>query len=394
MTRKQTADRVMATLAVLFVLSIVLTAIVGESVWLLLLQAMLEGALVGSVADWFAVKALFDAPLGIRFHTRLVPRNRGKLLRAIADGVEEQVLSRTVIRSCVSETMLVKQILEAVDSYGVARILEGVWDRFRQGEVGERAVQTLLRRERVCSLMRPADEDVSRSISGKLLTMGSRVAKSEAFRAQVEAWLDRLVEEKSDGMLAKLFVAFGAASGAIDTKEASYMVSRKLGARLLRASQENDDVLHLWLTKQVRAAANRLDEMQVMQELTEGSQLKELTLDLTGKILTALCREGKDVFLEEGEKCYRALTSDERFLTETEAKLRWAIYRFVQVRGYLIGEAVERTLDGYSEKELRDFIEAKVGDDLMWIRLNGAVLGGILGLTIFVMLYRCGIVLC
>jgi uncharacterized membrane-anchored protein YjiN (DUF445 family) len=69
------------------------------------------------------------------------------------------------------------------------------------------------------------------------------------------------------------------------------------------------------------------------------------------------------------------------------------LYRFIEMRRDLIGEAISRTLCAYSEDEMRASIEEKVGDDLEWIRLNGAVLGGILGLVLFIVLYAGGIVL-
>lgn len=394
MTMKRTADRVLLVLAGLFVVSLVSVRALGEPLWLLAVQALLEGALVGSIADWFAVKALFDAPLGIRFHTRLVPRNRASLLRAIADGVQNKVLAGRVIRSQVAETMLVQRMIAMIDSYGKERILAQIWDDYVEDVIcGAWRADALMKRGKEYTLTSLLDEERASAISGRLLAMGSRMAESERFCTQVESYLDKLVEARAGGTLAKLFVFLGAASGAIDTQDASRAVSRAVSAYLARASEQKEDALRLRLTEEMRAVARRLDDVQLVRSILDGSQVQDQAEKILASLQAVVRSDGKDVFIREGVKCYRALIADERFCTELEAKLRWMLYRFVDARGYLIGQAIERTLDRYSEDEMRDFVESRVGDDLQWIRLNGAILGGILGLALFVILYLCGVVL-
>lgn len=394
MTMKRTADRVLLVLAGLFVVSLVSVRALGEPLWLLAVQALLEGALVGSIADWFAAKALFDAPLGIRFHTRLVPRNRVSLLRAIADGVQNKVLAGRVIRSQVAEMMLVRTMIATIDSYGKERILAQIWDRYAEDAIcGVWRTDALMKRGKEYTLTSLLDEERAFAISGRLLAMGSRLAESERFCTQVETYLDKLVEARAGGTLAKLFVFLGAASGAIDTQDASRAVSRAVSAYLARASEEKEDAIRLHLTDEVRAVARRLDDVQLVRSILDEPWVQEQAEKILASIQAVVRSDGKEIFIREGVKCYRALIADERFCTELEAKLRWMIYRFVDARGYLIGQAIERTLARYSENEMRDFVESRVGDDLQWIRLNGAILGGILGLALFVILYLCGIVL-
>lgn len=394
MTMKRTADRVLLVLAGLFVVSLVSVRALGEPLWLLAVQALLEGALVGSIADWFAVKALFDAPLGIRFHTRLVPRNRASLLRAIADGVQNKVLAGRVIRSQVAETMLIQRMIAMIDSYGKERVLSQMWDDYVEDVIcGAWRADALMKRGKEYTLTFLLDEERASAISGRLLAMGSRLAESERFCTQVESYLDKLVEERAGGTLAKLFVFLGAASGAIDTQDASRAVSRAVSAYLARASEQKEDALRLRLTEEVRAVAHRLDDVQLVRSILDESRVQDQAEKILASLQAVVRSDGKDVFIREGVKCYRALIADERFCTELEAKLRWMLYRFVDARGYLIGQAIERTLDRYSEDEMRDFVESRVGDDLQWIRLNGAILGGILGLALFVILYLCGVVL-
>lgn len=394
MTMKRTADCTLAGIAVLFVLSLGLMRAVGEPVWLLAVQAMLEGAFVGGVADWFAVKALFDAPLGIRFHTRLIPRKRAALVRAIADGVQNQVLSKRVIRSQVSETMFVKRMLDGVASYGVERILDKAWYAY----VGDasyrmRGAMYLLRKAESVKLADMVRDTTACAVSGRLLAWAMQMAQSRTFGEQVKLHLDKLVEEKSGGMMAKLFLFLGTASGAIDTMAGAEAIVRAVSSRLQRASEREDDELRVWLTQEVRAVVRRLDDDGAVPSMLGCDSVRAWLTKMMTAVMQAGEEEAHAVFLREGAFCYRVLTSDEKLLIALEAKLRWMVYRFVETRGYLIGEAVERTLASYGEDEMRDFIEEKVGDNLQWIRINGAVLGGMLGLVAFGILYAGGIVL-
>src|SRR5688572_22263957 len=66
--------------------------------WGGLVAAFGEAALVGGLADWFAVRALFAHPFGIPFpHTALIPRNRVRIVREIRQLVEKEWLPQTLL---------------------------------------------------------------------------------------------------------------------------------------------------------------------------------------------------------------------------------------------------------------------------------------------------------
>ena len=395
MTMRKTADTVLITLAVLFVLSLVLMRIVGDPVWLLAVQAMLEGALVGSIADWFAVRALFGAPLGITFHTRLVPRNRDRLIRAIADGVQNRILTRTVIRSHLTKRVLTTMLIEKAESYGIERGLAKVWDsQVRPNVSGEKTAETLLAKLDKAEMPSVLGAETAQTVSEAVLTWAAAKAETESFRQTVEEYLEQFVAEKtaSAGALGALFGFFAKASGTVDTHEASVTLSRAV-ADYLRGASEDGHMTKLWLTAEVRTILARIDEKAVM-----GAYLADDTVRAElGRIVCTAVNSGepqmKALFVAEGVRLWQVLKQDEAFVTELEAKLRLMLYRFIEMRRDLIGAAISRTLSAYSEDEMRASIEEKVGDDLEWIRLNGAVLGGVLGLALFGVLYACGIVL-
>jgi len=68
------------------------------------LTAFTEAAMVGAIADWFAVVALFHHPLGLRLpHTAVIPRNKGRIAEGVADFIESNFLSPEAIVARIAE---------------------------------------------------------------------------------------------------------------------------------------------------------------------------------------------------------------------------------------------------------------------------------------------------
>ena len=396
MTMRRRADLVLISLAAAFAASLALMCAVGEPVWLLLVQAVLEGALVGSAADWFAVRALFEAPLGYTKHTRLVPKNRARLLRAIADGVQKQVLPRSVIRSRMAEARLVPFFIETAENYGIERALDKLWSRYVSAQgIGEKGADYLLARADRLTVSSILSETMVSRLSGQVLAWASEKVRSEAVRGWIEQQLEKVIDEKADeaGVLGKLFAFFGKASGTVDAHAASVAVVRAVAKELQSAAADEHHTLRVWLSSEFCKVLGRLDEKDIVRTVLAYPRLGTLLREAVDCAARDGEAAGRRFFLSEGRRCWDILTANAALKTEIEAKLHWAIYRFVETRGYLIGEVIERTLERYSEDEMRVFIEEKVGDDLEWIRMNGAILGGILGLVFFLVMYGLGITL-
>jgi uncharacterized membrane-anchored protein YjiN (DUF445 family) len=91
------ATLLLAAMAVLFIS----TALVAEpGFWILLIRATAEAALVGGLADWFAVTALFRQPLGLPIpHTAILPRNKDRIGEGLALFIERNFLSPDILRA-------------------------------------------------------------------------------------------------------------------------------------------------------------------------------------------------------------------------------------------------------------------------------------------------------
>jgi uncharacterized membrane-anchored protein YjiN (DUF445 family) len=83
-----------------------------------LLFAAFEAALVGALADWFAVVALFRHPMGLTFipHTAIIPNNRGRIVEGIVTIVEKDWMSLDFIRDKILNYQLVDNIASALET--------------------------------------------------------------------------------------------------------------------------------------------------------------------------------------------------------------------------------------------------------------------------------------
>ncbi|HET9077115.1 MAG TPA: DUF445 family protein, partial [Acidimicrobiales bacterium] len=93
-TRRR-ATGLLVAVTVVFALS---TAFAGRASWLVWVQATAVASMVGGLADWFAVTALFRHPLGLPIpHTAIIPAKKDRLGRTIGNFVQRNFLTREVI---------------------------------------------------------------------------------------------------------------------------------------------------------------------------------------------------------------------------------------------------------------------------------------------------------
>lgn len=96
MKTKYAAGTSLAIMAGGFILTTIFTSEQHNA--LSLLQGGFEAGLVGGIADWFAVTALFRHPLGLRIpHTNLIIRNKDKMVNALVSALENELLNKESI---------------------------------------------------------------------------------------------------------------------------------------------------------------------------------------------------------------------------------------------------------------------------------------------------------
>ncbi len=111
MSIKQKTHRLATISLAVMGIGFIATIPLQKSFWGALLQGGFEAGLVGGLADWFAVTALFRHPLGVPIpHTALLPKNRNKITAAIISMLENDWLTKESIRQKIDDIPLMEKL--------------------------------------------------------------------------------------------------------------------------------------------------------------------------------------------------------------------------------------------------------------------------------------------
>jgi uncharacterized membrane-anchored protein YjiN (DUF445 family) len=383
--------------------------------WLEVVAAGFEAAVVGGLADWFAVTALFRHPLGIPIpHTAIIPHRREKIIASIVSMVQNEWLSPDVIGARLTRIAPSALLLEWLQDPGHVERLGGpVRDLLRAlaRTLGEAEVHAFLERTIRHQLRDlPSDRTVARwltaavdsedaaavvqSVSLSLANLADRPSTA----AELQWWIERSAEKlrESGKRVVPFFLRRPVVQRKIVDAACAYASSE-----LRLAAQDADHPLRRAALAAIRRFAQRLadgDEQasaqlaRVRDALFESMELGPIVADALARLRDQLDRELADPhgtlsrFLDRQmrEGIVRLLSDPARRDT-FDAWVRATAIDLLERHHDQIGLTVRENLEALETGQLVQQIEDRVGNDLQFIRLNGAVVGGLIGLLLAVL---------
>ncbi|MGJ3230311.1 MAG: DUF445 domain-containing protein [Oceanicaulis sp.] len=362
-------------------------------------RAFAEAGLIGGLADWFAVTALFRRPLGLPIpHTAVIPNNQQRIADAVGRFIAENFL----------DPNLVESRLEGADAG--RRIGEMLADPAQARAVARGLVQAapdivaLVDDEAVATFWR---EQIGRQASGARVgpAMGSVL---EAFTAGdkhqilIDAALNegfRLLEENEE----RLRAAVRAQSGALlrftrMDKRVSDAVIAAVEELLHEAANDRAHPLRLRATEAARGFAGALREDAEMQARVERIMADTLTHPAVSDFTEQGWREAKQALLDDTARgddsrlaealarglmsLGKAILNDEVSRAAFNARLTPLLVHLAERHGAEVARLISETIAGWDAATVVEKIEAGVGRDLQYIRLNGTLIGGLIGVVI------------
>jgi uncharacterized membrane-anchored protein YjiN (DUF445 family) len=389
--------RTFATSLLVLMLLIFIATSVGlkQWPWLAYVRAFAEAGMIGACADWFAVVALFRHPLGIPIpHTAIVANSKERIGIAIGRFTANNFLSPRVL----AERMRDVDIL----GWAARWILRGD----NAGNIAQRATSSLnqalsaLPREDLNAFLSsgvrggiesiPASAFASKVLSllwahgemqalaEKLLDYASAALSNnrETIRAKVSKRTSRLIPKWIDGMVAdkiidgvsrileemrepnhpwrvEMTTTVEQLIGDLATKPEMIEKGEELKAKLLATPAVTGQIDALWVTIE-----NRLEASETQAQLTR--MIERLLINIGNRI-----------------------QDDERLRTGINRWLRVAVLRTVAPRRTEIADFIRNVVENWDTDTLTERIELTVGRDLQYIRINGTIVGGLVGLIIF-----------
>ena len=405
---KRPRQRRLALIVLLAAVALAVAAIpVRATWWGGWILAVAEAGIVGGLADWFAVTALFRRPLGLPIpHTAIIPANWELMAERVGVMVGGRVLTREYVR-------------DEIARFDLAALLARGAERLRPADL-ESAVR---------AVARWAEGEVSPAAAGDLAGWLTRLARAHPIApllataveiARKQGWDQRLIEATAEALIDALGRPdFRAAVGDIvDDVVAGYRAQLSLYPRLLvglastfglidrerlvsalhdalkRIAADPDDPLRVRLTETLAALPGRLRTDPTLaarleaakEELLESPALARLVEDVAGGLRRTLAADLEGESSEVVAWIAARLERARRSLAE-DAALRQDLDRWLKAR---IGEAsdryhdriarfIERGVHALGPEGAVRLIEDHAGDDLQYIRVNGTVVGGLAG---------------
>jgi uncharacterized membrane-anchored protein YjiN (DUF445 family) len=375
-----------------------------------ILQSGFEAGLVGGLADWFAVTALFRHPLGIPIpHTALLSKNRDKVTNAFVQAIQTNLLHKeSIIEKMKAARIADKMVSKLKKELGgeaaperVSSLLHGVIAAIPPETLAK--VITPVLRDAIQSANAPALlEQLSRELLERgyeeplfdyLLGQGERVAVSDDMRRRLGSMALKSIEQVQLGGF--MGFAVNAFAGFMNEDKLGgllqdFIIStlhdmRKPGNAYREAALEGmrNVIRGLPANERVLAEAERLKA-----HFADGEALEGAVAGLLRRALYAWAeRLAEPSYCEQHivphlHRALEAFASNTAWLARVDEWIQHQAAALVEKNHGLIGKLVKENADKLDNDALIAMMEEQVGKDLQWIRVNGAVCGFAIGLVL------------
>lgn len=382
----------------------------GQGAWAWV-RAFCEAATVGALADWFAVVALFRRPMGLPIpHTAIIPSNKDRIGDNLAVFVRDHFLDPDALMEKLRgfdpaarlSRWLARPRQARALSDGARRVALQTLDL-----LDDQAVRGVIQEFVVKNLRRWDAAGTAGEVLGLLTRDGRHQQLLDAAMERLGGYLgDEDVKERASALLVKFArKEWPRIIKAVDVIGSVEGIADNLADRLARALvQELRDVLsepdhpvrrdyEAWVLDYIArlrtdpALAEQVEAMK--QRAIDHPQVQEYVQGLWDDIHAALRRDLSDEQSALAAHLESALLALARKLGEDPA-LREAINGHVlgaarRLTGRLrigVTEHIARTVKLWDERHLVDELELSVGRDLQYIRFNGTLVGGLIGVLL------------
>ena len=392
------SNRLLATglLALMIVIAIA-ARFVPSPGWLVqLVRAGAEAGIIGGLADWFAITVLFRHPFGMPLpHTAILPSNKDRIGRSLGSFVERNFLVPEIILPKMHQADLTGKIAgwlalpetATMVSDWIITLLNRLLAASHNTEINEFIQHTVGQQLRTLDLAPPLGRVIevltTSDESDILFEKVVETAKSwiKANRTQI----DEMVEQRSRWWIPKTIdrrIAAAIVDSTIDVlhrlrqRNSEVRVQFRTAVAILvdnsmRSTDQRDKIQRLkntllddpevkaWIT----SAWDRLSH-QLMQELSDPRSNARATINSAVLALAQSMRE--DAFIH----------------TRIEAVIERLVTQLFQWRGE-IGLLIAEVVRNWNARTVSDRLELVLGSDLQYIRINGTIVGALVGCAIY-----------
>lgn len=372
-----------------------------------ILVGSFEAGLVGGLADWFAVTALFRHPLGLKIpHTALLPKNRDKMTAGLVSAVENNLLNKESISAKVSEMPVSEMIIEMVEKELHSAATIGAMDTIAKRIVAALPLERIapliageIKRQvgqvDVASLLIKAEQQITSkgydemALDYSLDQAESWLVKPDTIHTLGEIGMRALDSVQVNGLMQ---FAMNALMGYLNEERLGGIIQRFLYDQVQDLKYEHHPRRHSVL----KGIRGQLTQLARHPKVTDGIASWRDTLltnwDAEATVLHKMqdLRDQALQYMEDGnyvsehvlpiiESLIADVKGDAELRKRIDQKIVQSVTTLIERNHSKIGKLVKENVDKMDNETLIEMIEDKVGQDLQWIRINGAVTGFLIG---------------
>jgi uncharacterized membrane-anchored protein YjiN (DUF445 family) len=369
-----------------------------------------EAGLVGGIADWFAVTALFRHPLGIPIsHTALLPKNRERITTALVSIVENNLLNKASIINKVHELNIVRIffnickngiysnevrskiiyiIKSGIDHISINKIsiyfinliqeqlnkldskdfLEACIDMFLKNNYEQKILDDLI--EKGEELVRT--EEIKNKFKNIIVSSTKNLKLNGIKQYTLNAIISLIGKEKIGDIVQDLIIS---ALNDLKNKESSNRIM------ILEVIQNN--IRSISGNEIIMENINKFKS-----DLHNNIQLNDFLVEKLNELKSAiLIHINDDIYIERNivpfvNNLIDKILSNIELIDNLEQYIQEQAVEYINNNHEKIGKLVKENIEKIDTETLIELIEYKVGDDLQWIRVNGAICGFFIGLIL------------
>ncbi|MDH3499543.1 MAG: DUF445 domain-containing protein [Acidimicrobiia bacterium] len=368
-------------------------------------RAASEAAMVGGIADWFAVTALFRHPLGIPIpHTALIKRGKDQIGGTLGRFVQQNFLDPEILSSRLGEAGLSKRLgmwlVDERNSQAVARqaaaVIGSTVQAMRDDELAgslDEAIATRIRAIPAAPLLGRILEIVLQGNHHHALFDAGLNGLDRALDANQDVLRRRLGQESpwwvpeavDDVVFARVMEALHRFFGDL-AADPDHELRRDVDTRARSMAtdlQRSPDLIR------------RIDELK--EELLQHPEFKAWSAGLWQKIKTGVIEaterpdsELRDRLAEAVRSAGGSLLVDEATQHRVDKWITTVVARIAEQSQDEIATFISSTVERWDATETSDRLELALGRDLQFVRINGTIFGGLVGIVIHLIVLLLG----
>nr|WP_315030290.1 DUF445 domain-containing protein [uncultured Chryseobacterium sp.] len=394
---KAFATGLFVLMAVIFIVTTIVQKS-NNSHWIGYVRAFAEAAMVGALADWFAVTALFRHPLGLPIpHTNLIENSKQKLGDNLGSFVVSNFLSPQNIRPYIqkikvsnfvgewlgkekNQDILIKNLSDivldilnklddSVVSQFISKKVAEMTDDIKLNKVVGNGINYILEKNDHQRIVTNLSKQIKEYILENDEMIQDRVKKgSYTF---IPSFVDNKIADKIADGLADFFKEI--------EEDPQHEVRKLITQKIYEFSVD------------LKEDPKWEDEFKTIKNgLLKNEKLEEYSNDIWVSIKKTLMKELqeehsalKNYLVKNLNEFSQNLKTDENLQNKIDHWVRVTAYKYILRNTHQFGNLISTTVGNWKGKELSEKLELEVGKDLQFIRVNGTLVGGLVGLLIY-----------